>query len=134
MTRGAFGAAASGGVAVWLAASTAATGQARVDYKTEIQPIIARECLECHSQDRRKGGLSLATYSDALDGGRSGAVIRPGNGAGSALIHRLTGALDPQMPKDKDPLRPAGIPLIRRWIDHGARETPARPPAPPPSA
>jgi hypothetical protein len=117
----------------WLTALVAAAGgQSRVDYATEIRPIIARDCLECHSQDRRKGGLSLATYADALDGGRSGAVIRPGNGAGSPLIHRLTGALDPQMPKDEDPLRSADIARIRRWIDEGARETPNGPPAPAP--
>jgi hypothetical protein len=31
-------------------------------------------------------------------------VIRPAKGAGSPLVHHLTGALDPQMPKDEDPL------------------------------
>ena len=137
MSRGTFGAAASGAVAVWLAAVATASprlpaAQTRVDFATQIQPIIARECLECHSQDRRKGGLSLATYSDALDGGRNGAVIRPGNGAGSPLIHRLTGALDPQMPKDADPLPAADIALVRLWIDQGARETRDGPPAPAP--
>src|SRR6185295_10048309 len=73
----------------WLTALVAGAGsQPRVDYATEIRPILARDCLECHSQDRRKGGLSLATYADALDGGRNGAIIRPGNGAGSAMVHR----------------------------------------------
>src|SRR3954451_15010581 len=122
----------------WVVALLTAAGgtpsarQGRVDYRAQIAPIVKRACLECHSQDRRKGGLSLATYSDALDGGRNGAIIRPGNGAGSAVIHRLTGALDPQMPKDEDPLPPAEIALIRLWIDQGARETPDGPPAPAP--
>src|SRR5439155_10209021 len=133
MMTGARSAVASGSLAMWLAAVVAgSTGQPRVDFKTQVQPIIARDCLECHSQDRRKGGLSLATYGDALDGGRNGAIIRPGDGAGSAIIHRLTGALDPQMPKDADPLAPAEIALIRLWIDQGARETPDGPPAPAP--
>src|SRR4029453_9505369 len=70
--------------------------------------------------------------SDALDGGRSGAIIRPGNAAGSPLVHRLTGALDPQMPKDADPLPPRELAVIREWIEQGARETPAGPPAPAP--
>src|SRR4051812_14822324 len=109
-----------------------AMGQRRVDYHAEVEPIVKRACLECHSQDRRKGGLSLATYGDALDGGRNGAIVRPGNGAGSAIVHRLTGALDPQMPKDADPLAPAEIALIQQWIDQGARETPGGPPAPAP--
>ena len=84
-----------------------------------MQPIIAKRCLECHSQDKRKGGLSLATYGDALDGGRNGPAIRPGNSARSLLIHRVTGAVEPQMPKDEDPLTTAELALVRRWIDQG---------------
>src|SRR5262245_56752141 len=94
-----------------------------VDFERQIQPIINDRCLECHSQDKRKGGLSLASYADALDGGRNGPAIRPGNATRSILIHRLTGAVEPQMPKDKDPLTPAEIRLIRQWIDQGARRT-----------
>ena len=44
----------------------------RVDFERQVQPIIADHCLECHSQDKRKGGLSLATYADVLEGGRNG--------------------------------------------------------------
>ena len=121
---------------VWLSAVLTASraapqssAAALIDYRTQIQPIITERCLECHSQDRRKGGLSLATYSDALEGGRNGAVIRPSNAAGSALVRHLTGAIDPQMPKDEDPLTPAQIAVFTLWIDQGARETPASPPA-----
>ncbi len=94
-----------------------------VDFERQIEPIIRERCLECHSQDKRKGGLSLATYEDALDGGRNGPAIRPGNAARSILIHRVTGAVEPQMPKDKDPLTPREVALIRLWIDQGARRT-----------
>src|SRR5579859_936895 len=133
MTRGPLAPAVCCGAALWLAmAGLAASRPQAVDYHGQIEPIVKRACLECHSQDRRRGGLSLATYSDALDGGRNGAVIRPGNGAGSPLVHHLTGALDPQMPKDEDPLPPTEIAMIRAWIDQGARETPDGPPAPQP--
>ena len=114
---------------VSLAASAA---QTLVDYGRQIRPILAENCLECHSQDKRKGGLSLATYADALEGGRSGAAIRPGNGAGSLLLHRLSGEIEPQMPKDELALSEPQIALIRLWIDQGARATPASPPAPQP--
>ena len=77
---------------------------ARVDFDGQIRPIIESHCLECHSAEKRKGGLSLATYGDALDGGRNGAVIRPGNSTGSLIVQRLLGRVDPQMPKDEDPL------------------------------
>jgi len=103
-----------------------------IDFTRDVRPILETRCLECHDQNRRKGGLSLATYGDALEGGRNGAVVRPGNGAGSLLVHRIAGAVEPQMPKDEEPLTAAQIAVIRRWIDEGARETPASPPAPAP--
>ncbi len=103
-----------------------------IDFERQIQPIIEKHCLECHSQDKRKGGLSLATYADALDGGRNGPAIRPGHAARSILIHRVTGAVEPQMPKDEDPLTSREIALIRLWIDQGARRTPTSARAPQP--
>ena len=122
---------------VWIAAVTTTSAQraampARIDFARQVQPVIAKHCLECHNQDRRQGGLSLATYADALEGGRSGAVIRPGAGARSLLIHRLTGATEPQMPKDEAPLTAPELALIQRWIDQGARETPSSAAAPQP--
>src|SRR5688500_12673861 len=116
--------------ALWIAAVGSAVAQrpaaqppaARIDFSREIQPLLAKRCLECHNQERRQGGLSLATYADALEGGRNGAVIRPGGGARSLLIHRVTGAIEPQMPKDEAPLSAAEIALVQRWIDQGARE------------
>jgi len=103
-----------------------------IDFERQIEPIIKERCLECHSQDKRKGGLSLATYADALDGGRNGPAIRPGNAARSILIHRVTGAVEPQMPKDEDPLTPREVALIRLWINQGARRTPTSARAPQP--
>ena len=97
-----------------------------------MRPILAASCLECHSQDKRKGGLSLATYEDILEGGKDGAVVRPGNGASSLLIHRMTGEIEPQMPKDELALSDAETATIRRWIDEGARRTPTAPAAPAP--
>ncbi len=105
---------------------------ARVDYEKQIRPVLEASCSECHSQDKRKGGLSLATYGDILEGGRNGAVVRPGNSAGSLLIHRVTGETEPQMPKDELPLDAAQIALIRLWIDQGARATPTSAAAPAP--
>ncbi len=108
------------------------TSQVRVDFQKQIQPILAERCLECHSQDKRKGGLSLASYGDLLDGGKDGAVVRPGNAATSLLVHRVTGEIEPQMPKDDVPLGADEVALVRRWIDQGARATPTAPAAPAP--
>ena len=103
-----------------------------VDYKREIEPIVEFYCLQCHSQDKRKGGLSLATYDDMLEGGKDGPVIRPGKGGESPIVQRITGQVEPQMPKDGLPLSDDEIAVVRRWIDEGARASPTSPPAPQP--
>src|SRR5258706_13545951 len=60
-----------------------------VDFEKQVQPILAGNCLECHSAEKRKGGLSLAEYADVLDGGRSGAVVRPGQAGSSLILSRV---------------------------------------------
>jgi hypothetical protein len=126
-----------GVVGTWCAAVAAAIAQGpanqpRVSYEDDIVPIVAANCLECHSADQRKGGLSLATYADVLDGGKDGPIVRPGRGADSMLVQRLHGIGGEQMPKDAVPLSADEMALITRWIDEGARPSPNAPPAPPP--
>jgi hypothetical protein len=96
----------------------------RVDFDQQIHPILAARCLPCHSGEKRSGGLSLATYADTLEGGRSGATVKPGNSRDSLLLSRLTGETKPQMPFGGSPLASGQIETIRTWIDQGARETP----------
>ncbi len=120
----------SGGPAPLAPAQAPAAG--RVDYATQVQPILAEFCADCHDGETRKGGLSLATYADLLEGGRSGAIVRPGASGRSLLMDRLTGGVEPLMPKDEDALDAGRLALIRAWIDEGARATPTSPPAPQP--
>jgi len=100
----------------------AGSPSATIDYQQQVHTILAAKCLSCHSAERRSGGLSLAAYADALEGGRSGAAVRPGDSAGSLLMRRITGDMTPSMPLE--PALSAGeIATIRVWIDEGARET-----------
>ena len=113
-------------------ATPAPTTPARVSYEQQVRPILVENCLDCHSQDKRKGGLSLATYADVLDGGKDGPIVRPGNGATSLLIHRITGLDGEQMPKDGGPPPPPPVVAMpTRWLD-GAEGAPPPPPPPPP--
>ena len=105
-----------------------------VAFERQVKPILAANCLECHSAEKRKGGLSLAAYADVLDGGRSGAVVRPGHAGTSLILSRVKGepALGDRMPLEKPPLTDAEVGTLGRWIDQGARQTPSSPPAPAP--
>jgi hypothetical protein len=98
-------------------------GQPTIDYQQHVHPIIAARCLTCHSAERRSGGLSLASHGDALQGGRSGAAIRPGDPEDSLLMRRMTGRVTPVMPLGLPPLSDDEIAVIRTWIAEGARET-----------
>jgi hypothetical protein len=107
----------------------AATCHAQVDFTRQIHPILASRCLPCHSDEKRSGGLTLATLDGVLAGGRSGAAIRPGSPANSLLVRRITGEVPPAMPFGGDPLAAEQVALIKQWIQQGARETPTSPPA-----
>lgn len=101
----------------------AGSALATIDYQQQVHTILAAKCLSCHSAERRSGGLSLAAYADALEGGRSGAAVRPGDAAGSLLVRRITGEMAPSMPLGRPALSAGEIATIRAWIDEGARET-----------
>lgn len=103
--------------------------QSTIDYQRQIHPIFAARCLTCHSQERRSGGFSLASYDDILNGGRSGGAIQPGKSASSILMMRITGESQPRMPLGRDPLSSAEIATIKTWIDEGARPSPSAAPA-----
>ena len=109
-----------------------AAAGAMVDYAREVEPILSENCLECHSQDKRKGGLSLANYDDVLEGGKDGAIVRPGSSTRSLMIAKVKGEVGDRMPLDELPLSDAQIATLQRWIDQGARLTPTSAAAPAP--
>ncbi len=95
--------------------------QRRIDFKRQIEPIFARSCYQCHGAKKAMGQLRLDGREFALKGGLTGPSIIPGAGEQSLLVKRILGAGDEtRMPMGGDPLNPAEISLISRWIDQGA--------------
>ena len=91
-------------VLLLAAAGRAGAQTPAIDFDRQVHPILAERCVGCHSQEKRSGGLALATYADTLNGGRSGAAIRPGDSAHSLVIQRVTGQTAPRMPLGGDAL------------------------------
>src|SRR5438093_1183809 len=93
-----------------------------LDFTRDVQPILADNCVRCHGGSEAQGKLRVDTREGLLRGGASGPVVFPGNGKGSLLYQRLV-LDDPKkrMPWLSDPLTPAQIETVRRWIDEGAR-------------
>ena len=97
-----------------------AIGQAKVDFKRDIEPIFAANCYQCHSAKKASGQLRLDAKAAAMKGGLSGAAILPGNGKDSRLVHRLLGLNDEARMPMGGALKPEQIELVKRWIDEGA--------------
>lgn len=107
--------------AIWLTAANAQGTAQKVDFKRDIEPILASSCYQCHNARRAQGQLRLDAKKPALDGGISGVAIVPGKSRESLLVKRLLGAEGlPRMPMGRPPLTDAQIALISAWIDEGA--------------
>ncbi len=106
-----------------LAALSLAMHASAVDYSTDVQPILAEHCLECHGPDSAKGGLSLVTREAALKPLKSGAHgIIPSSPDQSAIVQRITtpDIKERMPPRDKKGLSPKEIETLRTWIAQGA--------------
>jgi hypothetical protein len=91
-----------------------------VVFSQDIKPMLEARCVQCHGRGRDKGGLRIDTRESLLQGGDSGAVVKPGKSGASLLIELVSG-LDPDnvMPKKGTRLTPEQVGLLRAWIDHG---------------
>ena len=93
-----------------------------VDFAKDVQPIFAKSCLSCHGPEKQKSGYRLDSAAAALKGGDNHSpAIKPGDSAGSPLIHLVAGLVpDSRMPAKGDPLTAEQIGILRAWIDQGA--------------
>lgn len=112
------------GARIAQAAAEAAPAKVKggVDFHREIRPIFEQACYSCHQGGKVKGGLRLDTHAGALLGGKAdGASIVPHKPADSPIFQRITSTdTEEIMPAKGDPLPPASIALIKRWIEQGA--------------
>ena len=100
--------------------SAAQSVKETVDFTRQIQPLLAKHCVECHGSDDRQSALQLDTMLGALRGGDSGeSVIVPGDSGRSHLIERVTSnSKQLRMPPDgQAALSSDEIQLLKRWID-----------------
>lgn len=91
----------------------------RVDFESQIRPILKAHCLSCHSSTLKMGGLDLSGPS-----GIAKAIVA-GNPEASVLIQRVKGlGGKPRMPLEFAPLSAAQIGLLEAWVKQGAKFAP----------
>lgn len=104
-----------------------AAAKAGITYARDIQPLVEKSCVKCHSGDRPKAKYRVETLEGLIKGGGAGAAVTPGKIAESPLLH-FAADLVPEMempPVDKRDKFPAltkeQIALVRAWIEQGAK-------------
>ena len=108
---------------LWTTKSLYETNQNnKVDYSTQIKPILNKHCIACHGGVKKIGDFSLLFRTDALAKTKSGKpAIIPFHPEQSDFITRLTHKdLDERMPYHVNPLKKEEIELLTRWVKEGA--------------
>jgi hypothetical protein len=95
---------------------------AKVTYDEHVLPILRDKCIGCHSQDKMRGGLVVASYTTLMAGGSSGEVIKPGDPDGSRLFQLVSHKQEPHMPPKSAMIPAENLETIRKWIVAGAPE------------
>jgi hypothetical protein len=105
-----------------LLAAGPAVAEAPIDFQRDVWPVLARDCVACHSVKQRYANLQLDSPARILQGGDIGPVVMPGRPEKSELIRRVTLPADSpdRMPRERRPLTPAEIARLQRWISEGA--------------
>jgi hypothetical protein len=93
----------------------------KIDFKRDVQPILAASCYDCHAGENTDGGVRWDQKS-ALLGGDSGEVaVVPGKPDEGSLLARVRGEEDLMPPEDEgEPLTETQIAILQRWIKQGA--------------
>lgn len=101
--------------------------QRPVVFASDIQPLLERSCLPCHSGEKAKAKFQLNQRESLLRGGESKeAAVVPGKSAASPLVRFAADLVEEmEMPpldkRDRYPkLSASEIALVRAWIDQGA--------------
>ena len=86
----------------------------KVTYADHVLPILRDRCLGCHGADKKKGGLAVPTFTDLMQGGSSGSVVKPGDPDGSRLFLLMAHKAEPVMPPKAPKLEQAKLDLMRQ--------------------
>ena len=100
--------------------SSAPAGQPAVDFATEIHPVLQAKCLGCHGDKLKLSKLDLRTREAAIEGGARGTALVPGDAERSPMYRHVAGLAEPAMPMRGEPLAPAEVAALKRWINAGA--------------
>tara|TARA_R110002096_G_scaffold54517_22_gene140690 strand:+ start:3780 stop:5669 length:1890 start_codon:yes stop_codon:yes gene_type:complete len=91
-----------------------------IEFAHEVMPILKTHCAECHTGQKKKGGLAMNTRAELLAGSENGEVVVPGDASASWLIELIesTDEVDAMPPKGPR-VSPDEIATLKKWINAG---------------
>jgi len=100
-----------------LAICGTGTVGAKIDFAHQVLPILKENCVECHSNGKYKGGLSLETREALLES----ETVEVGDADASIFMELLVAKdEDDRMPQKAAPLSVGEIAILSQWINEGA--------------
>src|SRR5712672_4526937 len=84
-------------------------------FKTEILPVLEKNCVGCHGPERKMAKLDLSSFTGMMEGSSSGPVIAPGKPERSLMWKLIESGQMPQGGK----LTAGDKQLIRSYIELG---------------
>jgi hypothetical protein len=91
-------------------------------YDDDVLPIVKQSCVNCHGNDKQKGGLNLATYPAMAQGGSSGEVVKAGDPSKSRIYTLAAHIDEPKMPPSGNKIADTQLATMKLWIEQGARQ------------
>lgn len=108
--------------------ASAAKAKGKVDFKTDVAPILQKNCVDCHGPVLQLAGLRLDQRRFAIEEGEPRGLIVPKKSDESLVIQRLVdkelGLVMPPsfpfFPGEKAGLAEKEIAILKKWVDEGA--------------
>jgi hypothetical protein len=94
----------------------------RTTFDEHVLPILKDKCVACHGPDKKRGGLVLNNYLATMQGGSSGASVKPGDPENSLLYQLMAHTREPIMPPKSPKPEAQVLAVIHKWIADGAPE------------
>ncbi|MFH1605296.1 MAG: c-type cytochrome domain-containing protein [Pseudomonadota bacterium] len=104
----------------------AACAPSGVSYSKDVQPILGKNCSDCHAPGKEgfvASGLDMTSYQTLMKGGRFGPMVKPGDALSSALNMLVEGRAHPsiRMPHGREKLPAKDIETLKAWVNEGAK-------------
>jgi len=124
--RSGFRVVSRGALAAAALIAVAGCAPSGVSYSKDVQPILSKNCAECHAPGKQgfvASGLDVTSYQALMNGGKFGPLVKPGDALSSSLNMLVEGRAHPsiRMPHGRDKLPDKDIEALKVWVNEGAK-------------